>query len=351
MIDKININNHSADIMAYSTDESYIDSLGYGQKIKTDLKRYFETSEARLITDGDSTVYGGRDIVPQTGTWQLKSQYANKKYITLGTDDDNQGNALFYRMCRCYGFPYKMNVIAQRLDKPMGSDSSEVFTSAPSLFPDGVSCKDMALHIIANNTGEISQHGSNPLWDSRLLVDTALDDVYATYTAGGGTKTKQELKEALMDVAGAYDLAQGASSVASDKAIIEAGIDSFIYAAGIWGGQTKYVIDGITLDISACTSNEYPWRANNYKFAGNLIQRPFTNADPWNANRTYINANSLTNIDAITNGNIREMFIHKFSELTELEWKDLMDAIKQRVDNNVLEVVTGEQYYAMGEFV
>lgn len=78
MLDTIVINNQESSILGYSTNENYVDALG-GQKLKTNLKRLFNNTEERLIQDGDNDVYGGRTEVPQQGTWQIKSQYANKK--------------------------------------------------------------------------------------------------------------------------------------------------------------------------------------------------------------------------------------------------------------------------------
>ena len=69
-------------------------------------------------------------IVPQTGTWQLKTT-TGKKYIILSTDDDNNGNPKYFRLLRTYGFPYTMNVEAENasIAKALGNDVDDtIFT-------------------------------------------------------------------------------------------------------------------------------------------------------------------------------------------------------------------------------
>ena len=126
-------------------------------------------------------------IVPQTGTWQLKTT-TGKKYIILGTDDDNNGNAKYFRLLRTYGFPYTMNVEAENASKTkaLGSDVDDtIFTSddAPALFPDGVDVITLGKYLHDNNLGEVAQHGTSSkiLWDSEKLTGDFLTSLYTSY--------------------------------------------------------------------------------------------------------------------------------------------------------------------------
>lgn len=139
----------------------------YGRSFKSEdevqLRMFFITE---LCSDAITPNPGYEDVdVPQTGTWQLKNT-TDKKYIILGTDDDNMGDAKFFRLLRTYGFPYTMNVEAENVSpaKELGSDVDDtIFTAddAPALFPDGVDLVTLGKYMHDNNLGEVAQHGSS----------------------------------------------------------------------------------------------------------------------------------------------------------------------------------------------
>lgn len=141
--------------------------------------------------------------VPKTGTWQLK-ETTGKKYIILGTDDDNEGNAKFFRLLRTYGFPYTMNTEAENVIRPkaLGADTDDsIFTpeDAPALFPDGVDVVTLGKYLHDNKLGEVAQHGisSSTLWDSEKLTGDFLTSLHASYMAQGGTKSKEDFRAAI----------------------------------------------------------------------------------------------------------------------------------------------------------
>ena len=70
-------------------------------------------SPSPMLNADESTLLFDSDV-PQNGTWQLKCT-TDKKYIILGTDDDNVGNAKFFRLLRSYNFPYTMNTEAENV--------------------------------------------------------------------------------------------------------------------------------------------------------------------------------------------------------------------------------------------
>ena len=150
-------------------------------------------------------------VVPQAGTWQLKAT-TGKKYIILGTDDDNNGNAKYFRLLRTYGFPYTMNTEAETVSqaKALGTDVDDtIFTDAdaPALFPDGVNIITLGKYLHDNNLGEVAQHGasSSTLWDSEKLTGDFLTSLHTSYVEQGGTKTEEELRTAIMEQLGVSD--------------------------------------------------------------------------------------------------------------------------------------------------
>ena len=121
--------------------EGIADAIRYAEKSTGEISAQKFAERIRALSGSEPTPEAGV-VVPQTGTWQLK-ETTGKKYIILGTDDDNNGNAKYFRLLRTYGFPYTMNVEAENASKTkaLGSDVDDtIFTSddAPALFPDGV---------------------------------------------------------------------------------------------------------------------------------------------------------------------------------------------------------------------
>ena len=359
MIEKINVNNQTNDILAYSTSEAYIDSLG-APKIKTNLKRMFPSEQAVLVEDGDDIFYGGRPYVPQTGTWQIKPQYANKKYVIFGTDDDNSGNTKVFRMLRTYGFPYKMNVECQNAEsnKNLGSDVDECFTNAdaPALFASStVGVREVSQYLIEHpELGEVAQHGYKPMFNSNKLIGSNWNELYSNYQSQGGVLSEADLKAEIMEKGASIDIAQGASRVAEERSRLETALNAYVNAVGIWGGDISVTLDeGITINLKKFYDYDYPWRAHNYQFASTKLNQGTyaSNSNPWGAHRRSLGLNIADHIDHMTNGQVIEFYTHWWGDFSPAEWRQILDTVKNYVDLGDVQAVTGAQYYAMGEFV
>ena len=174
-----------------------------------------------LLSSSEASLASVTTVVPQTGAWQLKNT-TDKKYIILGTDDDNVGNSKFFRLLRTYDFPYTMNVEAENVSikKELGSDTDDaLFTSedAPALFPNGVDIVTLGKYLYENDLGEVAQHGSSgsTLWDSEQLTGDFLTALHTSYVKKGGMKTEEELRDAIMEQLSNTDGSQGASYVSA----------------------------------------------------------------------------------------------------------------------------------------
>lgn len=307
---------------------------------------------------------------PKTGTWQLKTT-TGKKYIIIGTDDDNAGNAKFFRLLRTYNFPYTMNVEAESMDvelpgdkrgpKPLGSDVDDnIFgpTDAPALFPNGVNVLQLGTYLKEHNKGEVAQHGGSDytLWDSSKLTGSFLDGLYATYTTEGGTKTEAELKEAILEAKAASDVQQGAPYVLSSHKVLERYYNFAINTVGIWGGEPKVTIDDIELNLNSIKGwSGYPWRVNGYKAASTVLgQGVEVNTTPYNISRQLdqTEAAALEHLGQISPGCAHEFFWHApFTDIGNTALRNLFTAIAALVTAGRAEVVTREQYEALGEYV
>lgn len=305
---------------------------------------------------------------PRKGTWQFKTT-TGKKYIIIGTDDDNAGNAKFFRLLRTFNFPYTMNVEAENMDvelpggkhgpKPLGTDVDDnIFgpTDAPALFPNGVNVLQLGTYLKEHNKGEVAQHGRNTLWDSAGLTGSFLDGLYDTYTSGGGTKTKDELKEAILQAKAASDVQQGAPYVLSSHATLEMYYNFSIDTVGIWGGEPKVTIDGVELNLNPIKGwTGYPWRINGYTAASTVLGRGVeANTSPYNISRhsDKTEAAALEHLGQISPGCAHEFFWHEpFGDLGNAALRNLFTAIAALVTAGRAEVVTREQYEALGEYV
>ena len=135
----------SSVVSGWTSNVSDIDMASEGAKILTisyTENNVIKTTSIDITVSATTPEPEPSPIVPQTGTWQLKTT-TGKKYIILGTDDDNSGNAKYFRLLRTYGFPYTMNVEAENasITKALGNDVDDTIftdTDAPALFPDGV---------------------------------------------------------------------------------------------------------------------------------------------------------------------------------------------------------------------
>lgn len=367
MIDKISINNQIMDIQGYSTNEAYVNALG-GQKLKTNCKRLFGNTEATLIEDGDDIVYGGRPAVPQTGTWQLK-QTTDKKYVIVGTDDDDYANTKYYRLCRTYGIPYTMNVTADKLSRVIGTDvngtnesTGQAFNEfteadASAVFPTNVTLAEMCNYMSQHPEDcEVALHGAS----ENALCDTTnadWDSLYASYISGGGTKTLEEFKSALLANVAHKDVAQGASYVEWEREAIEQACDGrYIDTCGCWGGTPSGVVDDITIGLPG-GNHTYPWREKNWQAAAPYISNFYCYQDPHSLSRMSIGIGGMltdasANIDKIPVGHCCEYFDHTpLRTYTVAEIREVFTALKAKETSGEIKLVTRKQWYDLGEWV
>ena len=300
-------------------------------------------------------------IVPQTGTWQLKTT-TGKKYIILGTDDDNNGNTKYFRLLRTYGFPYTMNVEAENANstRMLGSDvDNTIFTDtdAPALFPDDVDVITLGKYLHDNNLGEVAQHGAsaNTLWDSEKLTGDFLTSLHEAYVKQGGTKTEEELRTAIMEQLADTDCSQGAVYIDNSRATLEELYGFPIYTVGLWGGSPVATIDGIECNLNSIkgTSN-YDWRAKNYTAVGSRIGAFNQNSSTYNLSRLATGIDNISSyIEQLQAGKVCEFFWHMpFNDEPDIsKWRELFEYIKSLVDSGKAEVVTRKQYAELGEYV
>ena len=300
-------------------------------------------------------------IVPQTGTWQLKTT-TGKKYIILGTDDDNNGNAKYFRLLRTYGFPYTMNVEAENasIAKALGNDVDDTIftdTDAPALFTDGVDVITLGKYLHDNNLGEVAQHGASAstLWDSEKLTGDFLTSLHTSYVEQGGTKTEEELRTAIMEQLADTDGSQGAVYVDNSRATLEELYGFPIYTVGLWGGSPIATIDGIECNLNSIkgTSN-YDWRAKNYTAVGALVGQFGTNKSTYDLARVSCGVDDVSGyIEQMQADKVCEFFWHMpFNDESDItKWRSLFDYIKGLVDTGKAEVVTRKQYAELGEYV
>lgn len=300
-------------------------------------------------------------VVPQAGTWQLKTT-TGKKYIILGTDDDNNGNAKFFRLLRTYNFPYTMNVEAENASKTkaLGSDVDDAIftdTDAPALFPDGVDVITLGKYLHDNNLGEVAQHGasSSTLWDSEKLTGDFLTSLHTSYVEQGGTKTEEELRTAIMEQLADTDGSQGAVYVDNSRTTLEELYGFPIYTVGIWGGSPIATIDGIECNLNSIkgTSN-YDWRAKNYAAVAPRVGVFASNNSTYDLSRMATGIDSISSyIEQLQTGKVCEFFWHMpFRDEHDIsKWRTLFSYIKELVDAGKVEVVTRKQYAELGEYV
>jgi len=309
-----------------------------------------------------------RPVVPQTGTWQFKTT-PTTGFILIGKDDDVSDSAQFVRMVNGYGYPVTLNSCADSYNKTVTSDADETYSLYPAgttaNFPNGTTIGVFDKWVVDNNKGEIALHGwgDEQLWDSNTLTGDLLDTMYATYTAGGGTKTKNELKAAIMEKYAEFDVAQGAPNVMERRELLENVIGDWVYTIGRWGGDFDFIIDGITVGAATDCNNEDAFialvRQQNFMGYGTLNHALIPSQSPY---KIFRDSGAL--IDATTAATdcqlaydrkvCVDLFIHYYLNGTQERWeifKDVMDTIKSYVDAGKVQVITRKQYYDLGEFV
>ena len=286
----------------------------------------------------------------------------DKKYIILGTDDDNYGNTKYFRLLRTYGFPYTMNVEAENANstRMLGNDVDDtIFTDAdaPSLFSEDVDIITFGKYLHDNNLGEVAQHGasSKTLWDSEKLTGDFLTSLHTSYVEQGGTKTEEELRTAIMEQLADTDGAQGAVYVDNSRATLEEAYGFPIYTVGLWGGSPIATIDGIECNLNSIKgTSKYDWRAKNYTAVGSKVGSFIVNTSPYDLSRMASGIDAIPGyIDKIKAGKVCEFFWHMpFNDQPDIsKWRTLFDYIKGLVDSGKAEVITRKQYAELGEYV
>ena len=306
----------------------------------------------------------GKPVVPQTGTWQYKSTY-QKGFIILGKDDDPADSAQFVRMINGYGFPVVLNSSQQWQNNTINNDDDTQYSTYPSysysMFPNGGTINQLNKLVIAQNRGEIAMHGSGEekIWDSTNLTGTTLDNYYSTYTTGGGTKTKEEFKSAIMEKYASTDVAQGASILDTKRKALQNLLGHWVYSIGLWGGNFDFIID----DINCGTNGAVASSSIKVDIQKNFMGDGTLSAGTYRADPYYIyrDSSGLTpskiETDILAAYNARtciELFHHYYLDGTASKWNDFktsLDTLKNYVSQGKVSVVTRKEFYDLGEFV
>lgn len=337
------------------------DAIRYAEKSTGLINAQNFADRIRALSGGVTPEPEPHPTVPQTGTWQLKAT-TGKKYIILGTDDDNNGNAKYFRLLRTYGFPYTMNTEAETVSelRALGTDIDDTIftdTDAPALFPDGVDVLTLGKYLHDNNLGEVAQHGASAktLWDSEKLTGDFLTSLHTSYIDQGGTKTEEELRAAIMEHLADTDGSQGAVYVDNARDALEAAYGFPIYTVGAWGGSPVATVDGIECNLNSIkgTSN-YNWRAKNYTAVGSLVGQFGANKSTYDLSRIACGVSEVAGyIEQMQADKVCEFFWHMpFNDEPDIgKWRTLFNYIKDLVDNGKAEVVTRKQYAELGEYV
>ena len=306
----------------------------------------------------------GKPVVPQTGKWQYKSTY-QKGFIILGKDDDPADSAMFVRMINGYGFPVVLNSSQQWQNNTINSDDDTQYSTYPSysysMFPNGGTINQLNKLVIAQNRGEIAMHGAGEekIWDSTNLTGTTLDNYYSTYTTGGGTKTKEEFKAAIMEKYATTDIAQGASILDTKRAALQNALDNWVYTIGLWGGNFDFIIDNINCGNNGAVASSSIKVDIQKNFMGDgTLSAGTYRADPY---YIYRDSSGLTpskiETDILAAYNARtciELFHHYYLDGTDSKWNDFktsLDTLKNYVSQGKVSVVTRKEFYDLGEFV
>lgn len=319
-----------------------------------------------IETGGGGGGGGGRPKVPQTGTWQFKLT-PQKGLLIIGKDDDTADEAMFVRMVSGYGFKFVLNTEAVDINKNLTADIDTTYSLYPSgteaHFPNGCTVTQLAKYVNENHLGEIAQHdeSSKTLWNSTNL-DDYISEFYETYTAGGGTKTETEFKDAILDKYKDTDIAQGASRVVEQREVLEEAVGFYILTIGAWGGTPNIVIDDIIVGTFQNLKTNFNTlaRQNNY-YADSWLANygpGYTGSLPYSIVResSFTEANAESLCEALyTDRWCAEIFGHAIINYnTQAEWEDfkaVLDKIKTYVDANKIEVITRKELYSLGEFV
>lgn len=337
--------------------KSIADAIRYAEGSTGEINAQLFAERIRALKGGQIPTEPTLEV-PKTGTWQLRTT-TPRKYVIVATDDDNQGNAKFFRMLRTYGFPYTMNTEAEKINADLGSDvDTSIFTDtdAPSIFSDGVTVKDLGKYIHDNNLGEVAQHGSsaNTLWDSQNLTGSSWTTLYKYYTEQGGSKTEEELKSAITEAMASTDGSQDASYVEASRSILEEAFGFPVLTVGAWGGSPKCTIDGIELNLNSFKGTAtYDWRKHNYFGVSSYVADFHINTNPYDISRMNDGpAEILKYVDMLPYGKVVEFFWHMpFHDNPVADYRTLFDTMKQMQAEGKIDIVTRYQYSQLGEYV
>lgn len=336
---------------------STIDTSSAGTKILT-IAYDGKTATISIIVNpvNEETVPN----VPQTGTPQLKTTTL-KRYFIIGTDDDNSGNVAFARALETYGFPYTMNMEAENISKIIDNgNTDQEWVTAPNHFDHAPTVTELGKYIIENGLGEVAQHGSSHLVDTRLYKENG--EEYTAYVTAGGTRSFNDWIAYIRDIPSVKirDVAQGASYVADSKKALEEALGHYIYTVGIWGGAGKVQVDGIDVSLQKVAGGKnYDWRGDNY-IAGALsldywaYMQP--KVSPYYIFRGTFSSNVVSEVEGAINklvpGQCYDFFWHfPWGDMGKPVVKDMLDKLKEYVDSGKAECITRKQYGELFEYV
>lgn len=308
-------------------------------------------------------------IIVQSGTWQYKTT-PTKGYIIIGKDDDTHDEAMFVRMVSGYGFPVTLNTIygnaydvsSHRQTDDSDSEYSQYPVDSVSRLPEGGTIHDVNKIVIDNNLGEVAQHGYKALWNSETVTDETWDTLFTTYQSGGGSKTKQQMIDALKTDYASTDISQGATYLTSGRQSLKEDLRTVIQTLGTWGVTGSFEVDGITV-CGESTLNVPAFNvARQFNFwASGPVTTWGTARNPWNIPRRSHGLSSVSDAetacsDAYNGLCAIEIFGHQMltGHGTQTEWntlKSVLDEIKDWVDEGKIEVVTRYEYSQLGEIV
>lgn len=316
----------------------------------------------------------GKPIIPQTGTWQYNKTWACG-FIIL-SKDDTEDLAKYTRMMRSYNYPFTVNTTHQHYNSTVSSDADTSASTAAQAFnsyvepvvPNGGTVKniiDALQNYYDMNNIEISMNGTadEQLWDSSLLTGTVLDDYYTTYTTGGGTKTEEEFKEAVMTTYASRDISQGASILESKRNAFGVTYNMFPTSLSCWTGTFNIVIDNINCGTStavAADSTTISRSLNWYADTSFSDEQTAIIQNPYNIRKiAFEDISSSADFNdiidwAVENRTAVELYSKiNFLDGTQEKYeaiKNILQYLYEKYEDGEIYFCTRKQYYAYGKF-
>ena len=348
------------------------------------------TGTLNIASNGnyDVTNYAGAQVevpeigkpnnIPQTGKWQYRTTLPYG-FIIFSKDDSANDLAMWIRAMETQWMSFVINVTQQNYNNVVLSDGDTAASDAGHgywghtfpIVPNGGTVKDVIDYLVNPFTyysaTEIAMTGqaNESLWDSTLLVGEVLDNYYSTYVAGGGTKTKEELKTAIMNTYASTDIAQGASVLEDKRNALAALYNTYVTTIGRWEGNFNFVIDEINCgsnSVVAAESGDITRALKWYCDTSATDQYSTRKQDPYHIYKFKIDANTvqadlLSAIDdAISHRSVIEICSSDAmldgSAAAFENFHTLMNLLAETyINDGYAIVITREQYYALGEFV